>query len=134
MNTGERLKNARKQAGLTQEAAADKLQVSRQTLSNWENNRTYPDLVNLLAISDLYQISLDALLKGDQDLVQHMEDKMDTVKQGKQLTAALLVNLLLLVIGAVVLRYAASQAAYIILFVSLVLSVSFLLMQLVKRI
>ncbi|MGM9905158.1 helix-turn-helix transcriptional regulator [Lactobacillus sp.] len=128
------MKKARKQAGLTQEAAAGKLQVSRQTLSNWENNRTYPDLVSLLAISDLYQISLDALLKGDQDLVQHMEDKMDTVKQGKQLTAALLINLLLLVIGAVVLRYASSQAAYIILFVSLVVSVSFLLMQIVKRI
>ena len=63
MDIGSKLFESRRAAGLTQEQAAEALNVSRQTLSNWENNKTYPDLLKSMEISDLYGISLDVLLK-----------------------------------------------------------------------
>jgi len=67
MNIGQKLKNKRTQSGLTQEAVAEKIGVSRQTVSNWENNRSYPDIVSILRLSDLYEVSLDEFLKEDAD-------------------------------------------------------------------
>ena len=94
MDTGRKLKEARVEAGLTQEQTAEKLQVSRQTVSNGENNRSYPDLLNVIAMSDLYRVSLDTLLKGDVELTKHMQDSMDTVKQTRQLICAVGGNIL----------------------------------------
>ena len=67
------IKNARTNAGYTQEQAAEKLLVSRQTISNWENGKTLPDIVSVLNMSDLYQISLDELLKGDNKMVEKIK-------------------------------------------------------------
>ena len=64
MDIGAKLKAARTAAGLTQEQAAAALGVSRQTISNWENAKTYPDIVSVVHMSDLYAVSLDHLLKG----------------------------------------------------------------------
>ena len=61
MELFEKLKAARAQAGLTQEQAAEALLVSRQTVSNWETGKTYPDIVSVVKMSDLYGVSLDAL-------------------------------------------------------------------------
>ena len=61
MDINEKIKNARVQAHLTQEDAADKLGVSRQTMSNWENGKTYPDIVSVVKMSDIYHVSLDHL-------------------------------------------------------------------------
>ena len=69
MEIGQKLKNARTASGLTQELVAEKLGVSRQTISNWENEKSYPDIVSVIALSDLYSISLDDLLKGDQNMM-----------------------------------------------------------------
>ena len=63
MDIGTKIRNARSDAGLTQEKAAEALGVSRQTISNWENGRTYPDIVSVIKMSDLYSVSLDRLLK-----------------------------------------------------------------------
>ena len=65
MEIGEKLKSSRLNAGMTQEQIAEKINVSRQTISNWENGKSLPDVISLIEISDLYQISLDDLLKGD---------------------------------------------------------------------
>lgn len=62
MEIGQKLKSARVEAGLTQETVAEKIGVSRQTISNWENNRYYPDIISVISLSDLYSISLDELL------------------------------------------------------------------------
>ena len=61
MKFGEKLKLARVKANLTQEAVAKQIGVSRQSLSNWENDRTYPDLASVLKLSDLYGLFLDVL-------------------------------------------------------------------------
>ena len=74
MQIGEKLKQKRNEAGLSQEVLAEKIGVSRQTISNWENNRSYPDIGSVLALSDLYGISLDELLKEDENMRKHVEE------------------------------------------------------------
>ena len=59
MEFGEKLKAARVRSGMTQDTVAKQIGVSRQSLSNWENDRTYPDLASVLKLSDLYGLSLD---------------------------------------------------------------------------
>ena len=61
MDIGTKIKEARLSAQLTQEQAAEQLGVSRQTISNWENNKTYPDIISVIKMSDLYEVSLDRL-------------------------------------------------------------------------
>ena len=65
MEIGKKLKEARLNRDLTQEVIAEKLNVSRQTISNWENEKSYPDIISVIELSNLYSISLDDLLKGD---------------------------------------------------------------------
>ena len=74
MQIGEKLKQKRNEAGLSQEVLAEKIGVSRQTVSNWENNRSYPDIGSVLRLSDLYGISLDELLKEDTNMRKHVEE------------------------------------------------------------
>lgn len=50
---------------MSQEKLAEKNHVSRQSISNWENERNYPDIHNLLMMSILFNVSLDDLVKGD---------------------------------------------------------------------
>ena len=66
MNIGSKIKKSRTEAKITQEQAAEALGTSRQTISNWENEKSYPDIASVLKMSDLYGVSLDFLLKGDQ--------------------------------------------------------------------
>lgn len=66
MEIGKKIRSARVKAHMTQEKAAEQIGVSRQTLSNWENEKTYPDIVSVVKMSDLYGISLDLLLKEPQ--------------------------------------------------------------------
>ena len=62
MEIGVKLKEARIKSGLTQENVAEKIQVSRQTISNWENEKSFPDIVNVIKLSDLYNISNEKLI------------------------------------------------------------------------
>ncbi len=73
MNFSKQLREQRKQLGLTQAAVAERLHVTRQTISNWEQGKNYPDLTMLVQLSTVYQISLDSLLKGDQRLKDSLE-------------------------------------------------------------
>lgn len=65
MEFSDQIKNLRKQTGLTQDQFAEKLHVTRQAISNWENNRNLPDLEMLIQISQTFDISLDELILGD---------------------------------------------------------------------
>lgn len=83
MDIGIKIKNARVKAKLTQEQSAEALGVSRQTISNWENNKTYPDIVSVVKMSDLYNISLDHLLKEEKsmsDYLGYLEESTNVVK------------------------------------------------------
>lgn len=77
------VQTARKTRGLTQQAVADALHVTRQTISNWELGRSYPDAVSLIACSDFYHLSLDEMLKGDakiMDDLKHNEQERQSAK------------------------------------------------------
>ena len=63
---GSKIKAARLEKKLTQEQVAELLGVSRQTISNWENEKSYPDIISVIKMSDYYEASLDYLLKGEQ--------------------------------------------------------------------
>ena len=69
MDIGTKIKNARLAAKLTQEQAAEGRGVIRQTMSNWENGKTYPDIISVIKMSDLYDISLDHLLKEKKSML-----------------------------------------------------------------
>ena len=135
MEIGKKLKNARIEAGLTQEKAAEKIDVSRQTISNWENEKSYPDIISVIALSDLYSVSLDELLKGDQKMAEHLEASTNVVKSNKKLTGAILLNIILMIL-LIALNMLLPEGTYylVIVFCVVIMSSSALLYQIIKRI
>lgn len=77
MEIGTQIKQRRAAAGLSQEELADRIFVTRQTLSNWENDKTYPDINSLLRLSELFHVSLDELVKGDIQIMEEVIKKED---------------------------------------------------------
>lgn len=65
MIVGEMIKEIRENAGLSQEQFAEKLAISRQAISKWERGKTLPDIENIMYISDIFNVSLDTIVKGD---------------------------------------------------------------------
>ena len=59
MNLGSQIKKYRSELSMSQDELAEKLFVSRQSVSNWENDKTYPDIKSLLLLSEVFQVSLD---------------------------------------------------------------------------
>lgn len=72
MQIGKQIQSHRRQFNLTQDELAAKLYVSRQTISNWENDRNYPDIENLVLLSTLFDTSIDQLVKGDVIQMKHL--------------------------------------------------------------
>ena len=75
MELSKQIKKYRTEANLSQEELADKIYVSRQTISNWENEKNYPDIKSLVLMSEVFQVSLDNLVKGD---LERMKKEIDT--------------------------------------------------------
>lgn len=65
MEIGKQIKKYRTEMKVSQDELAEKVFVSRQTISNWENNKSYPDVKSLLLLSSIFGVSLDVLIKGD---------------------------------------------------------------------
>lgn len=68
MSFSEKIKEIRKKQNLTQEQFAEKIFVSRNAVAKWESNRGYPDIQNLISISEIFGVSLDDLIKNDKKL------------------------------------------------------------------
>lgn len=75
MELERRLAELRKKKNISQEEIAEKLYVSRQTISNWERGKTYPDINSLLLMANYFDVSLDHLIKGDVDTMKHQVDQ-----------------------------------------------------------
>lgn len=90
MKIGERLKQGRENLNMTQQQVADIINVSRPTISNWENERSYPDLESIVILSDLYNQSLDELLREDYNVVETITNETKKSKQRKNLILVLL--------------------------------------------
>ncbi|MDI9518038.1 MAG: helix-turn-helix transcriptional regulator [Bacillota bacterium] len=80
MELGKQIKKYRQENELSQEELADRIYVSRQTISNWENDKNYPDVNSLLLLSEVFQISLDELIKGDIDRMKEIINKEEVSK------------------------------------------------------
>ncbi len=88
MSLGKNLFNARKKAGLSQEETAQKLDVSRQTISKWETDETLPDICQAKKLADLYNVSLEELIEFDTEVREiqkiiektNASDKIDWTK------------------------------------------------------
>ena len=78
MNLGNNLYQARKKKGLSQEDTAEKLGVSRQTISKWETDETLPDIRQAKQLSMLYGLSLDELISFDVEM-QEIQDVIDRI-------------------------------------------------------
>lgn len=79
MELGKQIKKYRSELGISQEGLAEKVYVSRQTISNWENDKNYPDVNSLLRLSEVFQVPIDILIKGD---VEKMKEEIK--KEDKQ--------------------------------------------------
>ena len=99
MNFGEEIKRIRQKEGLTQEQFAERLNVIRQAISNWENNKNLPDIGMLILISDVFHISLDILIKGE----NHMNNMTEKVIKDASETRRAKYNMISTVVGAVLL-------------------------------
>lgn len=93
MSLGNQIREIRKRNNLTQEQFAQKFHVTRQTISNWENEKNYPDLSSLKEISNEYGISFDELFKGDEKYIKTIDD---TKKKMSRLQKALITSLIIL--------------------------------------
>ncbi|MCM6931528.1 helix-turn-helix domain-containing protein [Enterococcus italicus] len=131
MKIGEQLKRARSQIGKTQEEVANALHVSRQTISSWENKRSYPDISSLLNLSDYYNLSLDHLLKEDTGMIEEIKRNEQLSKTKTMWRLSYLINimfLLLIFLGTIFKRqwFQLGFGAQIVVVITLLLNVGIL--------
>ena len=135
MEIGKKLKEARQTCGLTQESVAEELNVSRQTISNWETEKFYPDILYVLQLSDWYQVSLDELLKGDEHMIQHLEDSTNTVTSNRKILLAFICNICLLFLFFIFVTPISKSYLSTLLAVALVTGTSgYILVQIIRKI
>lgn len=84
MTLGEKLKQTRVERNLSQTDVAEYLNLTRQSISKWENNNGYPDLDNLVRLSEFYEVSIDELLKENQELKEKISDNKLTISGPKK--------------------------------------------------
>lgn len=135
MEIGKKLKEARLNRDLTQEVIAEKLNVSRQTISNWENEKSYPDIISVIELSNLYSISLDDLLKGDEKMMEHLEESTNVVKSTRKLIGAIILNIITVILLITLSMFLPDKSYYLILvFCLAIVSSAALLYQIIRRI
>ncbi|MFC3928002.1 helix-turn-helix domain-containing protein [Streptococcus caprae] len=106
MQLQNRLVTLRTEKGLSQEELAEKLYVSRQTISNWERGKTYPDINSLLLIATYFDVSLDNLIKGDvEEMKQVIVASQEDLVQVDKDTKWMLIGMLSLAVTAFPLLY-----------------------------
>ena len=135
MDLAEKILTLRKSRNWTQDQLAEQLDISRQTISNWENEKSYPDIVSVVRLSDLYSISLDDLLKGDAKMLEHLEECTDVVKSNQKLILAVAANIVVFLACLLMVAFLPESVFMVAcVFCLAVVSVAFLLYQIVKRI
>lgn len=83
MELNEQIKKYRTEMNLSQEELAERIYVTRQSVSNWENGKTYPDIHSILLLSSLFGISLDQLVKGDIEIMKEEIKKEEIAKMNR---------------------------------------------------
>ncbi len=85
MNLGNKIQEIRKKNKMSQEEFAEVFNVTRQTISSWENSKSYPDIETLIKLSDKFDISLDILLKEDKVMIKEMDKERKNYRKIKKM-------------------------------------------------
>ena len=99
MDIGIRIKKYREKQNISQDELALKIFVSRQTISNWENNKSYPDIKSLIMLSNIFNVSLDVFIKGDIEEMKKIIDK-EAIKKFNVMGYILGIELLIIATSA----------------------------------
>ena len=99
MEVGGRIRELRTERGMSQDDLAARVYVSRQTISSWENGKTYPDVQSLLLLSEIFGASVDSLIKGD---VETMNETIDRDIETMKRLSYVMLGFLLLMIAAMI--------------------------------
>ena len=107
MGLGKNIIKIRKENNLTQDELAEKYFVTRQTISNWEIGKSYPDLETLVKLSNDFNISLDRLLKDDYKMVKNINNDIKNTKKYKYILkyTILLIIIIILIFSVYTIRY-----------------------------
>ena len=104
MELGSQIKKYRNELSLSQDALAEKVYVSRQTISNWENGKSYPDVNSLVLLSEVFQTSIDNLIKGDVEVMKR-QVRSEEIREFKRLNTLYFILFLTLMISPIPLAY-----------------------------
>ena len=99
MDIGLKIKKLREQQKISQEELALKIFVSRQTISNWETNKSCPDVKSLITLSDIFNVSLDNFIKDDIKEMREVVEKA-TIKNFNVISGAFLIELIVVAVSA----------------------------------
>ena len=134
MELGKQIKKYRNERSLSQDALAEKVFVSRQTISNWENEKSYPDIISVIELSNLYSISLDVLLKGDEKMIEHLEESTNVVKSNQKMIWAIIVNIIVVALLITLNMFIPDNRYFLVgIFCLMVITSSALLYQIIKK-
>ncbi|PFR90684.1 helix-turn-helix domain-containing protein [Priestia megaterium] len=81
MRLGDQLQRLREEKNMSREELAQQINVSRQAVYKWENNKGYPDIQNLLRLSEIYETTIDELIKNDPTLQRKIDNNQDESKE-----------------------------------------------------
>ena len=99
MNVGARIKKYREKQNISQDELALKVFVSRQTISNWETNKSYPDIKSLTMLSNIFHVTLDDFIKGDIEEMKKIVSK-EKIEKFNIMSYIFLVEMLILMFSA----------------------------------
>lgn len=106
MEFSAQIKKYRAEMNLSQEELAEKIYVTRQTVSNWENDKSYPDIHSLLLLSSLFHVSLDQLIRGDIEMMEReiLEEEVKKFNKYGTIYSVLLIAAFLSIIPILIWR------------------------------
>lgn len=116
MEFNEQIKKLRKENNLTQEQFASKINVIRQAVSNWENNRNLPDIETLIRIAGIFHVSLDQLITGGEDMNKMTEKLIKDGNEGRTAKMNLISSVIgcfLMILGMACILIKANSVEYI---------------------
>ena len=105
MNLGAQIKKYRVEFSLSQDELAEKLFVTRQSISNWENDKTYPDIKSLVLLSEAFSVSLDQLVKGDMEEMKKKINEQEQAQLNKESGVLGVLMLLVMFLAVPLARY-----------------------------
>lgn len=112
MELGNQIKKYRSELQISQEQLADRIYVSRQTISNWENEKSYPDVNSLILLSEVFQTSIDKLIKGDIEIMKEKINEQE-IKKLNYYSNIFGVHFAIMILSAVPLFFWLEQLAFI---------------------